>query len=75
MLKILPFRSFRALEKFEADHGCVVVMETSTGRVKAIANLELIKTYYEKLNYAVGNPTNLVLHLVDINSGFRRLGC
>lgn len=44
------------LEKFEADHGCVVVMETSTGRVKAIANLGRTKlgTYYEKLNYAVG---------------------
>ena len=44
------------LEKFEADHGCVVVMETSTGKVKAIANLGRTKlgTYYEKLNYAVG---------------------
>lgn len=44
------------LERFEADHGCVVVMETSTGRVKAIANLGRTKlgTYYEKLNYAVG---------------------
>ena len=44
------------LVKFEADHGCVVVMETSTGKVKAIANLGRTKlgTYYEKLNYAVG---------------------
>lgn len=44
------------LERFEADHGCVVVMETSTGKVKAIANLGRTKlgTYYEKLNYAVG---------------------
>tara|TARA_B100000941_G_scaffold39943_1_gene24011 strand:- start:1687 stop:3528 length:1842 start_codon:yes stop_codon:yes gene_type:complete len=44
------------LEKFEADHGCVVVIETSTGKVKAIANLGRteVGTYYEKLNYAVG---------------------
>lgn len=45
-----------ALEKFEADHGCVVVMETQTGEVKAIANLgrsEKSGKYYEKMNYAV----------------------
>lgn len=44
------------LEKFEADHGCVVVMETQTGEVKAIANLgrsEKSGKYYEKMNYAV----------------------
>ena len=27
------------LEKFKADHGTVVVMETQTGKIKAIANL------------------------------------
>lgn len=44
------------LEKFKADHGCVVVMETKTGKVKAVANLGRTSkgTYYEKLNYAVG---------------------
>lgn len=44
------------LEKFNAEHGCVVVMETETGKVKAIVNLGRTKvgTYYEKLNYAVG---------------------
>ena len=44
------------LEKFEADHGSVVVMETKTGEIKAISNLGRIKNstkYYEKLNYAV----------------------
>ncbi|MFN2261994.1 MAG: penicillin-binding protein [Psychroflexus sp.] len=44
------------LEKFEADHGSVVVMETKTGEVKAISNLGRAKSsgkYYEKLNYAV----------------------
>ena len=44
------------LEKFKADHGTVVVMETQTGKIKAIANLGKTKvdTYFEKLNYAVG---------------------
>jgi cell division protein FtsI (penicillin-binding protein 3) len=44
------------LEKFEADHGSVVVMETKTGNIKAISNLGRTSQgkYYEKLNYAVG---------------------
>lgn len=44
------------LEKFEADHGSVVVMETKTGEIKAISNLGRNKEgkYYERLNYAVG---------------------
>ena len=44
------------LEKYKADHGCVVVMETQTGEVKAISNLGRSTKgfYYERLNYAVG---------------------
>ncbi len=44
------------LVKYKADHGCVVVMETKTGEVKAISNLGrgTRGTYYERLNYAVG---------------------
>ena len=44
------------LEKYKADHGCVVVMETKTGEIKAISNLGRNKNglYYERLNYAVG---------------------
>lgn len=44
------------LEKYQADHGTVVVMETKTGEIKAISNLGRTSegTYYEKLNYAVG---------------------
>ncbi|WP_373517916.1 penicillin-binding protein [Pricia sp.] len=44
------------LEKYKADHGCVIVMETGTGEVKAISNLGQTKdgTYYERLNYAIG---------------------
>ena len=43
------------LEKFDADHGCVIVMETKTGNVKAIANLGRTSSgkFYEKRNYAV----------------------
>ncbi|HBK71592.1 MAG TPA: penicillin-binding protein, partial [Flavobacteriaceae bacterium] len=44
------------LEKFEAEHGTVVVMEVKTGEIKAISNLGRNKegNYYERLNYAVG---------------------
>ena len=44
------------LEEYEADHGCVVVMETKTGEIRAISNLGRTKSgyYSELLNYAVG---------------------
>jgi len=44
------------LEKYKADHGCVIVMETRTGEVKAISNLGRTEDgkYYERLNYAIG---------------------
>ena len=43
------------LEKFEADHGSVVVMETKTGEIRAISNLGRTSrgTYFEQRNYAV----------------------
>ena len=46
----------KQLEFYEADHGSVVVMETKTGKIKAISNLGRTTEgkYYEKLNYAVG---------------------
>lgn len=47
----------KQLQEYDADHGCVVVMETKTGYVKAIANLgrntKEDSTYYERVNYAV----------------------
>ncbi len=45
----------KQLQDYEADHGCVVVMETKTGAVKAISNLGRAKdgSYYETINYAV----------------------
>src|SRR5690554_5494919 len=46
----------RQLMHYEADHGSVIVMEVATGEIKAISNLGRTSsgTYYEKLNYAVG---------------------
>ncbi|MFP9114166.1 penicillin-binding protein [Flavobacterium sp. RHBU_3] len=46
----------KQLEYYEADHGCVVVMETKTGYVRAISNLGRATdgSYYETVNYAVG---------------------
>ena len=46
----------KQLEEYDAEHGCVVVMETKTGKVKAISNLGRDKksgNYYETINYAV----------------------
>ena len=41
---------------FEADHSSAIVMEVSTGKIKAISNFARTSEgkYYEKLNYAVG---------------------
>jgi len=45
----------RQLEYYEAEHGCVVVMETKTGEIKAVSNLGRSSQgkYYEKRNYAI----------------------
>lgn len=44
------------LKKTGADHGCVVLMEVSTGEVRAIANFTKMKdgSYREVYNYAIG---------------------
>ncbi|OIP52374.1 MAG: penicillin-binding protein [Flavobacteriaceae bacterium CG2_30_34_30] len=46
----------KQLEKYDADHGTVIVMETKTGEIKAVANLGRTADgkYFEKLNYAIG---------------------
>ena len=46
----------KQMEYYEAEHGSVIVMEVETGEIKAVSNLGITKngTYYEKLNYAVG---------------------
>jgi len=52
---VAHFALLRQLEKFEADHGSVVVMEVKTGKVKAIVNLARNSRgkYYERFNYAI----------------------
>ena len=49
----------KTLNKYEADHGCVIVMEVATGNIKAIANLGKTKSgeYKEIRNYAVWEST------------------
>ena len=50
---------YRQLEKFDAHHGTAILMEVSTGEVKAIANLKKGKDgkYHESYNYAIGEST------------------
>jgi len=45
----------KQLEIYKADHGCVVVMETKTGHIKAISNLGRAEdgSYFETQNYAI----------------------
>ena len=46
----------KQLIKTGADHGCVVLMNVSTGEIKAIANYSRTKDgdYQERMNYAIG---------------------
>lgn len=52
---VAQFALRKALAKHRADHGCAVLMETSTGAIKAIANLKNNGngSFSESLNYAV----------------------
>jgi cell division protein FtsI (penicillin-binding protein 3) len=60
----------KQLEEYEAEHGCVVVMETKTGRIKAISNLGRATdgTYYETQNYAIteAHDPGSTFKLVDL---------
>ncbi len=49
----------KQLQRYNADYGTIVVMEVSTGKVKAISNLSLNSryTYEESFNFAVGEST------------------
>lgn len=47
-----------AVSKHNADHGTAILMEVSTGKIKAIANVGKTKdSYWENYNYAVGEAT------------------
>ena len=62
----------------EADHGCAIVMEVSTGAIKAIANLKRGKDgkYFEEQNYAVdefsdpGSTFKLLSAMALIDDGY-----
>ena len=45
----------KMMVKNEAEHGCAIVMETKTGKIKAIANLGRRSngSYFEDFNYAI----------------------
>lgn len=47
---------YNHLMTHDADHGCVILMEVQTGKIKAIANLQKLDngSYYETYNYAIG---------------------
>jgi len=50
---------YNQLKAYHAHHGTVVVMEVSTGYIKAISNLSRLENgeYTERFNYAIGEAT------------------
>ncbi len=62
----------KQLEDYDAEHGCVVVMETKTGEIRAISNLGRAEdgSYYETVNYAVAesHEPGSTFKLVDLIS-------
>jgi cell division protein FtsI (penicillin-binding protein 3) len=70
----------KALVQHNADHGCVLLMETATGQIKAIANLKRQSdgSYAEALNYAVdeyadpGSTFKLISTLALLDDGKAR---
>lgn len=56
---VLEHSLMAALDTHKADHGCAVLMEVKTGKIKAIANLGKNKegAYTEQYNYAIGEAT------------------
>lgn len=49
----------KQLQKYHADYGTLVIMEVSTGKIKAISNLSINSRgeYDESFNFAVGEST------------------
>lgn len=57
MQDVVESALLKALKNSNADHGCAVLMEVKTGKIKAIANLTYNATlndYVEYFNYAIG---------------------
>lgn len=69
---------YQQLSAFEAHHGSVVVMEVSTGKIRAIVNLTRKEdgTYVDDYNYAVGEAAEpgstfkAVSMLVGMDDGY-----
>lgn len=69
---------YKQLVKYKAHHGCVILMETETGAIKAIANLTRKDSakYVEDYNYAIGEATypgstmKLASYLAAIEDGY-----
>ena len=53
--KIAKDNLLEILKEYEADHGCVLVMETETGKIRSMVNLTRLNngSYKDSLNYAV----------------------
>lgn len=68
----------KQLIKFDADHGCVLVMEVATGKVKAMVNLRRTEPgiYVDAYNYAMkdasepGSTFKTVSLLAAMDDGF-----
>jgi cell division protein FtsI (penicillin-binding protein 3) len=56
---VLEHALLTALDSHQAHHGCAVLMEVQTGKIKAIANIgkDPNGNYWEQYNYAVGEAT------------------
>ncbi len=75
---IAQYSLLKGLEETQAQHGCVMVMETKTGAIKAIANLRrgTDGLYYESQNYAVdeftepGSTFKLLSAIALLEDGF-----
>lgn len=72
---------YRQLSSHNAEHGCVVLMEVATGKIKAIANLTRQQngSYIEQYNYAVGESSEpgstfkLASYLSALEDGYLNL--
>ncbi len=67
----------KQLIKSNADHGCVIVMETATGEIRAISNFTRVSEgkFAEKFNYAIaesaepGSTFKLASYLAALDDG------
>jgi cell division protein FtsI (penicillin-binding protein 3) len=60
MQDVVESALLKSLKRHKADHGCAILMEVKTGKIKAIANLtykEQFDGYVEYYNYAIGENT------------------